>query len=235
LTIAKHNGRAHAAGAAPRPLLKRLGQWLAILGSGLLINQFVLRFFVGTDLWGSLLSPELLANDQAAFRAGGVVFVLYAAFASAALWLGPRTVEAVLDDAAAVSPAFLLACLGAAGAGMGVGWFFGVHGVGGPAMLFYWTGLGILWTMFAAMAWWGGRHVPLIRRDWTLYSYALALLPLTTLPVVPLWAGLAPLDVGGAWITAVTLAFPAHLLAAHFVIVELLDRRKAPAKPASPR
>lgn len=226
---------AHAARAGERPFLERLGQLLAVIGSGLLINQFVLRFFLATDLWGSLLSPELLANDRAAFGAGGLVFVLYAAFASAALWLGPRAVAAVLDDSSAVSPAFLLTCVGAAGTGMGVGWFFGVHGVGGPAMLFYWAGLGILWTMFAAMAWWGGRRAPLIRRDWTLYSYALALLPLTTLPAVPLWVRMAPLDVGGAWITAVTLAFPAHLLAAHFVIFEMLDRRKAPAMPAPPR
>jgi hypothetical protein len=227
--------RTQAAGPGQRNVLKRLGQWLAILGSGLLINQFVLRFFVATDLWGSLLSPELLANDHAAFRAGSMVFVLYAAFASAALWLGPRAVAAVLDDSSAVSPAFLLACVGAAIAGMWVGWFSGARGVGGPAMLFYWIGLGILWITFVAMAWWGGRRAPVIRRDWTLYSYALALLPLTTLPVVPLWVRLAPLDVGGAWITAVTLAFPAHLLAAHFVIFEILDRRKASAMPARSR
>jgi hypothetical protein len=233
--MAKQVVLAQVAGPGQRHMLKRLGQWLAILGSGLLINQFVLRFFVATDLWGSLLSPELLANDQAAFRTGGVVFVLYAAFASAALWLGPRAVSAVLDDAAAVSPAFLLTCVGAAVAGMGVGWLFGVRGVGGPAMLFYWVGLGMLWVTFVAMAWWGGRRAPLIRRDWTLYTYALALLPLTTLPAVPLWVALASLDVGSALITAVTLAFPAHLLAAHFVIFEMLDRRKAPAKPAPPR
>jgi hypothetical protein len=124
--------------------------------------------------------------------AGGSVFVLYAACASAALWLGPRAVAAVLDDSSAVSPVFLLTCVGAAGTGMGVGWFFGAHGVGGPAMLFYWIGLGVLWIAFAGMAWWGGRRAPLIRRDWTLYCYALALLPLTTLPVVPLWVRLAP-------------------------------------------
>jgi hypothetical protein len=33
----------------------------------------------------------------------------------------------------------------------------------------------------------------------------------------------------------VTLAFPAHLLAAHFVIFEMLDLRKAPEIPATPR
>lgn len=233
--MAKHNGQAHIAGPAPRPALKRLGQLLAILGSGLLVNQFVLRFFGATDLWGSLLSPELLANDQAAFRAGSVVFVLYAAFGSAALWLGPRAVAEVLDDSSAVTPVFLLTCVGAAVAGMGVGWYFGTRGVGGPAMLFYWVGLGILWAASAAMAWWGRRRSLLIGRDWTLYCYALALLPLTTLPAVPMWAGLASLDVGSAWITAVTLAFPAHLLAAHFVIFEMLERRKAPAMPAPPR
>jgi hypothetical protein len=79
------------------------------------------------------------------------------------------------------------------------------------------------------------KRQPLIRRDWTLYCYALTLLPLTTLPAVPMWVRLAPLDVGSAWITAVTLAFPAHLLAAHFVIFEILDRRKASAMPARSR
>ena len=65
----------------------------------------------------------------------------------------------------------------------------------------------------------------LLRRDWTLYCYAIALLPLTTLPLLPVWSRFANLDINDALITSVILALPTHLLVAHSVICEILDHR----------
>lgn len=208
-----------------------IGLLLGLLGTALLLNQHLFRFLADTDLWRGLRPPALAAWEADHFRSVWPLELLYAVAASLALLLGPRAVARVLDPehrAGGSLGAFWTACLVAAGSAALLSLAGGERAAGGTALLFYGPGLGLLWSLFVAMAGWGGRRSPLVRRDWTIYSYAVALLPLSTLPAVPLWASLPGLDLDAALITAVTLAFPAHLLAAHFVIFEVLERRKLP-------
>ena len=218
--------------AARRSQAETAGLLLGVLGAALLLNQHLLRFLVDTDLWRGLRPPALVTWDASHFQQAWPLELIHAVAASLALLLGPRAVACVIREERPSGArlgislgAFWIACLVAAGAAAASSLLSAGHGAGGTALLFYGPGLGLLWSLFVAMAWWGGRRSPLIRRDWTIYCYAAALLPLTTLPAVPLWAALTRLDLDAALITAVTMAFPAHLLAAHLVIFEVLERR----------
>lgn len=72
-----------------------------------------------------------------------------------------------------------------------------------------------------------------IVRDWTFYSYGMALLPLSIIPAIPLWHMLDAMDLDEAVITASTLSFAGHYLIAHFVLYEMIGRR-AISTPRSP-
>lgn len=210
--------------------LETFGRIAGLVGTGVVTSQYLLRFLTGIDLWHGLLDAELQSRERAVFLANWWWFVAYVMAAGTALMLGPRAMVSVLSGRPA-APAFFAACVGAALAGAAMSLAGGGRGVGGVTLQFYWLGLCVLWSVFVAMACWAGRWSPAIRRDWTLYCYALALLPLSTVPAVPLWVALAGLDVHAAAVTAVTLAFPGHLLAAHFLIVEVLDRRPGRVRP----
>ena len=218
--------------ATRRSGLETTGLLLGVLGTALLINQHLLRFAADTDLWRGLRSPELVAWERSQFASTWPLELLYVAAASLALLLGPRAVARVVgqegragEPVSAWLGAFWIACGVAAGTAALLALTSGGRAAGGTALLFPGPGLALLWGLFVVMAGWGGRRSPLIRRDWTVYAYAVALLPLSTLPAVPLWAGVARLDLDAALTTAVTMAFPAHLLVAHFVIFEVLERR----------
>lgn len=64
-------------------------------------------------------------------------------------------------------------------------------------------------------------------RQWTLYAASLVFLPLTVIPTVPVWAWLASLSPGDAWITSTTVFFIGHLLVAHGVEFEVLGPASA--------
>lgn len=213
------------------------GLLLGVLGTALLVNQHLLRFVADTDLWRGMRPPVLMAWESTHIRSAWPLELLYVVTASLALLLGPRAVARMLEPehpsgapAGRWLGAFWIVCLMAAASAAALSLQGAGRAAGGTALFFYGPGLALLWGLFVAMAGWGGRRSPLVRRDWTIYAYAVALLPLSTLPAVPLWAGLARLELDAALTTAVIVAFPAHLLAAHFLIFERLERPGPPRR-----
>lgn len=163
--------------------------------------------------------------EQAALQDFWPVFVAYVAAVGWAAFTAPRAVAQALADGAPTTR-FSLACLAAAGAGFALYEAIGEGGVGGPTMAFYWGGLALLWSGAVAMIHLCRRwRKPLAVRDWTIYAAAMALIPLTLIPSVPLWPLFFDLDPDQTIMTAATSSFAAHMLIAHYVIFEILERR----------
>lgn len=120
---------------------------------------------------------------------------------------------------------FSVACIMVAICGGAMSLVNGKNGIGENVIHFYWNGLAIIWIASIAMV-----HLsealkkPLAVRDWTVYSYAMLLLPLTIVPSMPIWPELFDLDAHQTIITATTSSFAAHFLIAHYVIFEHLER-----------
>ncbi|MCC7410430.1 MAG: hypothetical protein IT495_02175 [Gammaproteobacteria bacterium] len=195
----------------------------SIAAIAVVVYQFVLRFHVGGL---PMAAPEAAGApaDPALFTRAWPYFVAYAGAATGALLLGPPALARALRSAP-VGNAFFAACAAAAIAGAGLGIVVADQGTGGATMPFYWGGLAGIWLVCVAMALWARPRSTPALRDWTIYCYALALLPLTTWPSVPLWRQLAGMTADEAVITAVTMAFASHLLVAHYFIFERLERR----------
>lgn len=209
----------------PRPGLRWFYITISAACTALIVNQFVLRFFLPTDLLAAFTTAEIAAHDAAAFRARWPVFFLYALGSTVALLTGPQAIADNIAGRRTAHPVFLGACLGSAAAGAGIAASLGAESLGGSAILFYWYGVALLWSFSVGMVYFGrARRSPLVARDWTLYSYAIAAAPLTFYATVPLWVAAAHMDREAAYLTGATIGLPAHLLIAHYVIVEILDR-----------
>ena len=170
--------------------------------------------------------------DTALFESRWAAFVLYALASAAAMSTSLNAIAAAVAGERAGRP-FHLACVAAAVSGAFLASACGARLPGGWPVLSYWWALAGLWifaTMFAIRADRAART--LVARDWTLYSAALAWLPLTVIPQVPLWAQFTVMDDDTAMQTAVTLSFIGHYLITHFVITCVLDRAPGPLNAA---
>lgn len=168
-------------------------------------------------------------RDAAVFRAAWPLFALYAAGVGWALFEGVGALRLALSEGRA-APRFVAACALAAVSGALLASVRGAAVPGGGTMLFYWWGLAVLWLVALARLLAGTRAGQrAVVRDWTAYAYALALLPLTFLPSVPLWHALDAMTLDEATITACTASFASHYLVAHLLIYEVAARRRARA------
>ncbi|MGR8918182.1 MAG: hypothetical protein ACU85V_01085, partial [Gammaproteobacteria bacterium] len=150
--------------------------------------------------------------------------------ASAAIVSGAGAVRRVLAGEAA-GVGFTGAAVAAAVAGSVLAHARADSLAGGVTMLFFYDALALVWILTALTAAVAARRGrPLVARDWTLYSFAVALVPATVVLSLPLWAALPVMDLDNAAVSAATMAFAGHYLVAQLVISEVLDRRRpAPA------
>jgi NADH:ubiquinone oxidoreductase subunit 6 (subunit J) len=206
----------HALGTPQPAMMTTLQSGVALGGAvaGLTLYQF------GVIAWRDHGSAE-----HAALQVYWPVLIAYAAAVALAAFTAPRAVVRAIT-AGVPTARFSLACLAASIAGCAMYATLGADGVGSPTMAFYWGGLGALWSIAIAMIHLCRRwRKPLAVRDWTVYAAALALIPLTMIPSVPLWPLVFTLDRDQTLITAATSSFAAHMLIAHYVIFEILERR----------
>ena len=207
----------------------RKSGWLALAAGCALVAWAYVGRFTWPARQGSWLSATPSAAEVALFNSAWAVLVLYALASVAAMAASLNAIAAAVVGAKA-GPAFHLACLVAAASGALFASVSGAHLPGGWPVLFYWWALAGLWilaSLTAISAARSGRDR--VARDWTLYSAALAWLPLTVIPQVPLWVQLNVMDADSAVQTAVTLSFIAHYLIVHLVINRVLDRAPATA------
>lgn len=165
------------------------------------------------------------AAERAALQVYWPVLVAYVLAVAFAASTAPRAVVRAIADGTPTTR-FSLACVAASITGCAAYATIGIDGIGSPTMAFYWGGLAVLWSGAIAMIHLCRRwRKPLAVRDWTIYAAAIALIPLTMIPSVPVWPLLFDLDPGQTIITAATSSFAAHMLIAHYVIFEILERR----------
>ncbi len=165
------------------------------------------------------------AAEHAALQVYWPLLVVYVMTVGLAAYSVPRAIARALAGGDPTAQ-FSLACLAAAIAGCVLYVTVGVDGIGSPTMAFYWGGLAALWSGAIAMIHLCRRwRKPLAVRDWTIYAAAIALIPLTMIPSVPLWPLMFDLDPGQTIMTAATSSFATHLLVAHYIIFEILERR----------
>lgn len=201
----------------------------ALVLAVLVLDQAVGRFVLGHDLLGGLRDAAQAAAGLARFQAAWPFALLQVAAAAAAAWWGPAAVRRALD-AGRVSPPFLAACAVSAVTAV----VLAEPGeLGGRDLVAYAWGMGLLWLGALGMALWAARRgiAPAVR-DWTVYSYAVALVPLTALPSIPLWAALIGMSGDEAAVSAFTLSAAFHVLVAHYWIFERLDARPRPPAAA---
>ena len=162
-----------------------------------------------------------------AFNTYWPIFALYLAGLVVTLWFAPKALENA-QNKGVNTLRFSIGCVITAVAGLAMSLVIGDNGVGGTVIHFYWGGLALIWTASIAMAHLSEKLAkPLAVRDWVVYSLAMALIPLTLVPSVPLWSLMFTLDPHESILTATTSSFAAHFLVAHYVIFEILDRRKS--------
>ncbi|MCG8691024.1 MAG: hypothetical protein MI806_07425 [Minwuiales bacterium] len=216
-----------AVAAAPADMLYKAGLAVGAIVALAVVNQYVLRFLMDSDLFAALTPVGIAENDAIAFAAAPHWFVLYAAATALAVLSGPAAVRAsIRGDRGPASGIFLAACVAAALLGAVVAFALGTGSVGGTDLLFYWSGLAYVWLVAVGVSIWGiSTRRRVVARDWLIHSYGLALLPITIYPMIPFWAWAMDMSIGGAASTAVTLAFAGHFLVSFYVTVQLLERR----------
>lgn len=226
--------------ARPRPLRLSVvarARWRTSGRCALAVGvALVCRVYVGPFVWPAAGWQWLVAapsvTDNALLESGWVAFVPYALASAVAM---RASLDAIAAAAAGVRAglSFHLACVAAAVTGAFLATAFGARLPGGWPVLSYWWAMAGLWifaTMSAIRAERADRSR--VARDWTLYSAALAWLPLTVIPQVPLWAQFALMDDDTAMQTAVTLSFIGHYLITHVAITRVLDRAPGPLNAA---
>lgn len=161
-----------------------------------------------------------------AFRAYWPIFVLYLMGLVCALFYAPtalKNAQSVGKNTAKFSIGCVLASLG----GFAMSLSIGDDGIGRGVIHFYWGGLALIWVASVAMAYLSETLAkPLAVRDWVVYSFSMLVIPLTLVPSISLWPLFFELDSHETILTATTSSFAAHFLVAHYVIFEILDRRK---------
>ncbi len=212
---------------APTDLLYKAGLAVGMVTALAVVNQYVLRFLIDSNLFAALTPAGIAENDAMAFSAAPHWFVLYAAAAALAVLSGPAAVRAsILGQRGPASVIFPAASVAAAVLGAVVAFALGPGSVGGTDLLFYWSGLAYVWLVAVGVSVWAtltGRRV--VARDWLIHSYGLACLPITIYPMIPFWAWAMDMSIGGATSTSVTLAFAGHFLVSFYVTVQILGRR----------
>ncbi|MGR9091025.1 MAG: hypothetical protein ACU85U_10650 [Gammaproteobacteria bacterium] len=200
--------------ARPSATTLRIGVALGGVATALTACQFIVKAWLADG-----------SAEHAALQAFWPVFVAYVVAVGYAALTVPLAVTRALADGAPTIR-FSFACVAAAVAGFALYKAIGAGGIGGPTMAFYWGGLALIWSGAVAMIHLCRRwRKPLAVRDWTIYAAAMALIPLTLIPSVPLWPLFFELDPGQAIMTAATSSFALHMLIAHYVIFEILERR----------
>lgn len=184
---------------------------------------------IGCAYYGFLHLAMVAPSGSAealAFTNSKPIFIAYIVALAAAVYLGPNAVRQSIAQFR-VSIGFSLACIACALAGVGMSIAVGPSGVGGEVIIFYWAGLALIWIASVAMIHVCdklGKNAGL--RDWTIYVYAMCLLPLTIIPGLSMWPWLFDLTPQEILLTAVTASFAAHFVIAHYLIFEVLERRK---------
>ena len=209
--------------AASRVRWRRGGHVALVAGVAVLAFACVLRFVAPFEAitW---LTPGDGAGAADGFALAWPLFVLYA-LASASAMAASLDAVAAVARGRQVSWRFHTSCIAAAIAGGLLATARGADLPGGWPAMFYWWALAGLWSFAVLLALRAGRSGrALVARDWTVYSAALAWLPLSVIPQVPLWELLDVMDLDTAVQTAVTLSFIGHYLVAHLAITHLLDR-----------
>ena len=200
--------------ARPASTTSAIGVALGSVAAALTTYQFIVTAWLAHG-----------SAEHAALQASWPVFVTYVAAVGYAAFAAPQAVARAVRNGAPTFR-FSLACLAAAVAGFVLYETIGAGGIGAPTMAFYWGGLALLWGGAVAMIHLCKRwRKPLAVRDWTVYAAAMALIPLTMIPSVPLWPLFFELDPGQTIMTAATSSFALHMLIAHYVIFEILERR----------
>lgn len=222
-------------GAAPprgrRTPWLAIGQILAISAALLVAMHHVLRFLLPADPWNALLPPEQLAADVETFARCWPLAIVYVVSSAIAMLRGVRAAGPALRGER-VAPGFYVAAASAALSGAALASWTGPGLLGGTTVLYYWWGLAALWLLAILRA---QSHNTAVARDWTLYAVALAFLPATVLPGIPLWQTLDALNLEQAVITAVTMSFAAHYLLVHLVIYAPAPRGRDRRQPTARR
>lgn len=194
---------------------------ICMYGSCLLTFLFALFEFFLTPAFSLDGSPLAVA-----FNSYWPVFALYLVGLALALFYAPKALRNA-HLAGTNTPSFSIACVLTSVAGITMSLAIGDNGIGGAVIHFYWGGLALIWIASVAMAHLSEKLAkPLAVRDWVVYCFAMLLIPLTLVPSMPLWPLFFELDPHETILTATTSSFAAHFLVAHYVIFEILDRRK---------
>jgi len=191
-----------------------VGRILAISATLLVAMHHVLRFVLPSDPWTGFLPAEQAAVDAATFARCWPLAIVYVVANAVAMLHGVRAFGTALRGER-VAPTFFIAAAIAALSGGALASWTGPGLLGGTTVLYYWWGLAMLWLLAIARA---QSRKAAVARDWTLYAIALAFLPATVLPGIPLWQTLDALDFEQAVITAVTMSFAAHYLLVHLYL-----------------
>lgn len=202
---------------------RRAAYTVAAAASLLVAMHHVLRFVLPSDPWQLWLTPEQLRNDAEIFRRTWPLATVYTAASGVAMLSGIGAARAALRQTPTSDVFFGAAAVAAISGALLASWS-GAGLLGGATLHVYWWALAGLWLLAILRARSGP---PVVARDWTLYTVALAFLPATVLPGIPLWQTLGALDNQQAVITAVTLSFAAHYLLAHYYLYEVARRRTA--------
>ena len=189
---------------------------LSVIGSAIISYWFFLRFSL----------DDLSLAEARAFDASPLPFLLYVLSAITCLWLGPQALAKAVREHA-LDLRFNLCCIVCAWCGAWMSHAIGDDAVGGAAMQYYWFGLALVWSFIVLGVLLAHRRAkPLVVRDWTIYAYALCLLPVFIVPGIPIWASLPAMDADDAMVTAVTVPFAGIFLAVHWLIFERLEKRR---------
>ena len=172
-----------------------------------------------------LAEPLTTTNGSAAKRYWPV-FAIYLLAMAGALISGRGAMEKA-QKLGASTAVFSFSCGMVAVCGAVMSLVNGASGIGGNIINFYWTGLAIIWVGSILMIHFSeASNKALAVRDWTVYSCAMLLLPLTIVPSIPIWPVIFDLDIHQTMITATTSSFAAHFLIAHYIVFEILEKRR---------
>ena len=203
-------------------LVSKLARGYALV---MLCDAVLRHLLPGT--WSEVLcwAPRCTAEAAAFARFPALMLVLALATVFA-MWLGAG---AVLRTGQGQPPGrgFSASVLLMAISGVTLALLRGETMPGGTTIVFYTVGHAALMVLALLIALRAARRgQALVMRDWTLYCWASALVPVTVLLTAPLWALMPQMDALNAMATAVTLSFAGHYFLAHLWIVEGLDRRR---------
>jgi hypothetical protein len=206
----------------------RIGLTLNAIVALAMLWMTVLRFIPLASDWSTIDLAGSSADTQLFARAWPLYAVYWLACA-AALLLVPHALRRALKRGD-LSASFIVACTGTAVFGVLLNTVRGDAAPGGPSMAFFWYGLAVLWLIALARMIAGALAAQRsTTRDWAVVNVALALLPVSVLPSIPLWSIVADLDLDRAIVTAATASFALHYLVAHWFTTDVVVlKRKTP-------